>query len=321
MSGESAAPGGTPGDPGRSLNVVYATDRRGLVGLAASALSLAQHVPPTRPLSFWILDQGLTWKERSLVAADLRGPRPAVTVSFVPLSPDWFSGFIHSRSIPRVAYARLLLGDLLPDSVARCLYLDVDTVCLGNVEDLHDLDLGGLPAAAVPNASSGGDGRVEFQRLGVEGSGYFNSGVLVCDLARWREERIGEAAIAFVRQAGSRLIMHDQDALNVVLRGRWKSLPDSWNRWAVHTASGETRILHYTMSPKPWHADYRGPERDRYVALLKQTSLAHRLPRNPLGLTALGRRVRARLPYLPTVLRMLRERVNRWFTPPGRSDR
>jgi lipopolysaccharide biosynthesis glycosyltransferase len=94
-----------------------------------------------------------------------------------------------------------------------------------------------------------------------------NSGVLVIDRARWRQTHATERLLAFVRQRGSDLALHDQDAINGVLFDEIKTLDCRWNlqarmyrcgrRAAPHDydATREARrrpaIIHYTGSEKP----------------------------------------------------------------------
>ena len=293
------------------LNLVYATDSRGVLGLAVSGWSVLKHLPPEREVNFWILEEGLKQSERLKVAATFRAPDRHVTVSFMPIPEGLFDGLLRSKTVPLVAYARLVMGEMLPSNVARCVYMDIDTVCLTSLAPLHDIDLSGSVIGAVPNSSSLADSEEQFQRLGIEGRRYFNSGVLVCDLLSWRERNVTQESLAFARASGSRLILYDQDTLNVVLRDLWVDLPDRWNRWAASGSPLQDCIVHYTMSPKPWHVDYRGRGRDIFWGLLDETAFRGHRPFNPLGLGRVARWVRSRVPYGPTVWRTIRQKISR----------
>jgi lipopolysaccharide biosynthesis glycosyltransferase len=168
----------------------------------------------------------------------------------------------------------------------------------------------GPRSGAILNSSSAEEGARQFHRLGIEGNRYFNSGVLVCDLTAWRTRRVGERALAFARSAGNRLVLWDQDALNATLVGDWLELPEKWNRWASSVGPLEDCIIHFTMSPKPWHADYRGRGGDLFWSLVDETAFRGTRPWNPFGLGSTIRRLRARVPYAPTVGRVLREKIS-----------
>lgn len=288
------------------VNIVYATDARGVVGLAASSWSAVRGITPGRPVNIWILEQGLGWTQRAAIANTLRR-RDNVRVWFVPIPDDRLTGLLSSKTVPRTTYARLVMGDLLPETVKRCVYLDIDTICLTSVEPLHDRDLSGRVLGAVLNGGSAEDGMRQFRRLGIDGSRYLNGGVLTCDLNAWRDQNIGARALEFARSAGSKLVLWDQDALNAVLLGEWVELDERWNRWASSGRPLNGCIVHYTLSPKPWHADYRGRGSNEFWSALDQTEFAGWRPWNPFGLGAMVRRIRSRIPHGPTVVRIMKE--------------
>jgi lipopolysaccharide biosynthesis glycosyltransferase len=91
-------------------------------------------------------------------------------------------------------------------------------------------------------------------------STYFNAGVLLIDLDRWRHERISERALEFLEKHPTTPYA-DQDALNVACDGRWKHLDHKWNFQAHDSQRFERTekrlrpaILHFVMAAKPWDA-------------------------------------------------------------------
>lgn len=294
-----------------AINLVYATDARGVLGLAVSSWSAVLHLPEDRPVNVWVLEQELRWDQRLRIAETLRSTDRRVATFFIPIHGNRFRHLLRSKSVPHIAYARLVMGEVLPPSVERCVYLDIDTACTTSLEPLHDMDLSGMILGAVPDSTSEDEGRKQFARLGIQGSRYFNSGVMVCDLAAWRQADLGRRALEFAQAAGSRLVLWDQDALNAVLNGTWATLPSRWNRWASSGLPLEDCIVHYTMNPKPWHANYRGRGGALFLEFLDQTAFRGTRPWNPLGLGAAAGRLRALMPYPPTVLRLLRDTLRR----------
>lgn len=215
-----------------------------------------------------------------------------------------------SRLITRTAYARLFLGEFLPEDVERVVYVDCDVMFERDIGELWSTDLAGYALGAVDNRYWE-DPKRHQDRLGLTTPSYFNSGVLLVDLAQWREEGVGARALAFARDAGERLTLHDQDALNGALHGGWKELPLHWNTWVIHPElrADSQAVFHFMGAPKPWHPDYGGPYGDKFFAYLDSTPYAGRRPWNPGGLGRLGWRLRRRIPYLPSVVRMARARL------------
>lgn len=184
--------------------------------------------------------------------------------------------------VSRATYGRLHCADLLPPEADRVVHLDVDTLCRGTLRELWEIDLGDAPAAAVRDCAIGVDpvgdlaaaARMERDqhadrlRLPRDGS-YFNAGVMLIDMARWRAEGIGTAAAAWTeanRQVG---VLEDQDGLNCVLHGRIVWLDDRWNwlaGWAWREPTDDIRIVHYAGPDKPWHAGYQGKGAAEWLA-------------------------------------------------------
>ncbi len=177
-------------------------------------------------------------------------------------------------------YYRLFLGDVLPESVTRLLYLDADLLVCGDLAGLWNQPFNGHPVQAVFDAYSP---QLHTPRLvGLElaegirftkETPYFNAGVMLIDLAAWREQRIGQRAAELLWKHGSRFTGRDQDALNVALIGQWKRLPPKWNShelshlpdtWhaggasdaEVREARAHPAIIHY-IGEKPWSPAWR----------------------------------------------------------------
>lgn len=171
-------------------------------------------------------------------------------------------------------YARVLLGDFLPE-FDRVIYLDTDTVVVGDLADLAASDLTGSTLGAVDDPLIAG--MYTRRLLGPEAGRplkiprYFNAGVMLIDLTRWRHNRVTERLVELLLERRPYDFM-DQDPLNVLLKNDWAELPDSWNRLvpqpgfvpaatsAVGRSGGARRhllldgakVVHFIGSRKPW---------------------------------------------------------------------
>lgn len=169
-------------------------------------------------------------------------------------------------------YYRLLLSSTLPDNVDKVLYLDCDTIVCGELKELWNTVIDDYAIAAVSDCF--GDSIVHYNRLNYDFSlGYFNAGVLLINLNCWRHNNIERKLLEYIRDYPETLEFYDQDALNYILREQKKELPIKYNltslflwktryllvkksRWEeVFAAIKAPVIVHYTISPKPWHKD------------------------------------------------------------------
>ena len=153
---------------------------------------------------------------------------------------------------------RLLATKLLGDNIEKVLYLDGDVICRQSLKDLWQLDLGEALAAAAPDPLEAG----QVQRFG--GTEYFNSGVLLIDLQRWRQEHILEQLLDYYRaRQGQEVWFPDQDALNAVCRGRILRLDRRYNYniscnfntpGRKPDIEADTCLMHFTGPiTKPWY--------------------------------------------------------------------
>ncbi len=122
---------------------------------------------------------------------------------------------------------RLFMGEMLPGNVERVLYLDCDTVVVRSIEKMwkEDLDEAVLGAVMEPTIYE-----AVKESIGLEQEdGYYNSGVLLVDLKRWRADHVQETLMQFLKEKGGALFASDQDLLNGALKGRIHTLMPTCN--------------------------------------------------------------------------------------------
>ena len=178
------------------------------------------------------------------------------------------------RYYSRAMYYRLLAADLLPASLDRVLYIDPDILVLGAVRPLYETDLqGNIFAAASHSGLTKVTEYVNKVRLdNRDAEGYFNSGVLLMDLAAMRERVKAEEIFAYAREHEDALLLPDQDILNALYGEKILPLQDAiWNYDARNYSSyllrsgdvydmqwvmQHTAILHFCGREKPWKPGY-----------------------------------------------------------------
>lgn len=138
-----------------------------------------------------------------------------------------------TSSFPPVAFAKVLLPELLDESIDKVLYLDSDTIVRRTLRKLVDFDLKGYHVGAVLDL-----GRKEHKiRSGYkESEHYFSTGVLLMNLKKWREDGTADKIIAKANQTTERLPFPDQDIINNCLQETALILPPRYN--AMHATVG-----------------------------------------------------------------------------------
>jgi len=194
---------------------------------------------------------------REKVSASL--PKGSASIRWVTVDLEAFRDFGTLDYISAMTYARFLIPRIFPDTVSRVLYLDADILVLNDLSELWETNLEGAVLGAVldgldPQLKSDRPGLEEIPRV----CSYFNAGVLLIDLQRWRKEGVSERALAYLRKHPLSPYA-DQDALNVVCDARWKQLDRRWNfqehyrkRLAGTPPAERPGIVHFVTSSKPW---------------------------------------------------------------------
>jgi lipopolysaccharide biosynthesis glycosyltransferase len=240
----------------RQLNIAIAFDRNYLRPVYALLASLfAAH--PSHTLSLHIIATGLTNPEQAELTR--YGNSTGTSISFYNVDETLVNRFVLNSTWTPAVYYRLFFPLLVPASIERLLYIDTDTIVVRNLTDLCHENLESFPMGAVY------DCYVKTQPLiGVHDEGeYFNSGVLLIDLKRWREQKISARAMEYLSTFPERIRFVDQCALNAVLQGNWKKLPEKYNllysyipeaasKQALKKIVDDSFIIHFTLH-RPWH--------------------------------------------------------------------
>lgn len=163
-----------------------------------------------------------------------------------------------NKRLSNIVYARLMIDRLVGPDVERILYLDCDMLVREDVAELFALDLEGKAIAAVRDSIgvfiTNRRDLKQNRDLFDPADYYFNAGMVLIDVARWRDANIiGRMEAAFASGVMQR-IYYDQDLLNLVFKDNWLKLPWRWNVVdARHAHDGvDPAIVHYTGPTKPW---------------------------------------------------------------------
>jgi lipopolysaccharide biosynthesis glycosyltransferase len=206
-------------------------------------------------------------------------------------------------------YFRLFLDKVIPATVNRVLYFDSDVLINWPLDELWAVDLRGHVIAAVSDSlASNQPLREEIgNRIGLApASTYFNAGVLVIDLYRWRNARVGDRALDFVLDHPDLLTFWDQCALNHIVSGQFRELASEWNfqtchlRWSVTRKCtldslrevGVAKIIHFTGAEKPWLYRTNHPMKWLYWEYLRETEWYDYRPPDRDGLNVLRKIIR-----------------------------
>jgi lipopolysaccharide biosynthesis glycosyltransferase len=213
------------------------------------------------------------------------------TVHFIDMDKRVYSKYpVGSHFRPSVYY-RISIQYLISFSYSKVIYLDCDMIIQDDISKLWIIDVSEHILSAVEDSGFKNNDRLFMPN----NTPYFNAGVMLINLDKWREADISGKAHKFIHEYPERLLLADQDALNAVICGNWKPLHPRWNQQAKmfrlrHTETSFSEhelsealqlpaIIHFTESSKPWHIMNEHPFRDEYFKFLQCTKWKYRYPK------------------------------------------
>lgn len=187
-------------------------------------------------------------------------------------------------------YLRLWIDEFFDESVDFALYLDVDTIVVQPIHELFDsaTDDFILGAVDIPFADSHNRCHLPLNY------GYFNSGVVLFNVKRWRSENCRLQILDFLIENKEIALNPDQDALNGVFykdrivldsiynvitpyfrkegykkfrNGSYVELPQS----EIERIRKNAKIIHFNGKERPWFFTCSHPYKNKYCQYLKQT--------------------------------------------------
>ena len=220
-----------------------------------------------------------------------------------------YAGLIMNREKSRwnvFTWTPIFTPMLLPDATGNVAHFDIDMLFNDDVSKILDLDLGENLIAAVAEYGKGDpvitDAVWGHGILPPEAERYFNTGTIVFNAAKCREEKTWEKILDWYREHYNIADRIEQDAWNALYWKRTRLLPLRWNfhdrliksyvKWDSSAkywqgnppqecleAALNPAILHFWGPKKPWRVSHR-PYRKLYHEAM--CAVGQVPPREPL---------------------------------------
>jgi lipopolysaccharide biosynthesis glycosyltransferase len=271
-----------------SIVVVCAADNNYAMPLTVAALSALENLSRDYKMQLFLIDGEISNSNKQKIRQSLDSNR--CQIKFIPRPDRYLSEVqdvlksLRSKTpneqqhiaVSLAPYYRLFLAKLLPPEIERAIYLDCDLVVKDDlkelwVQDFKDNYVLAVQDMWVPYVSSVAG--VPYDKLGISAnSKYFNSGVLVINIKKWRSDDITTKAIEYLKTYQQDIRAHDQDVLNGLFAGHWGEIEPRWNltpaiidlfpSWQESPFSEEVyrrlidnpSIIHFATSRKPWNS-------------------------------------------------------------------
>jgi lipopolysaccharide biosynthesis glycosyltransferase len=257
--------------------LVVASDNQYAILLAALLKSIEVNHHTEERIDVYILDDNISSKNKEKIQASVT---PEVTtlkwLKIDSVIPPHITIPIDNTAFPLTCYYRIFAPYAIPETVSKVIYLDVDMIVLEDISKLWNTDIGSYLFAAVQDwqltVSCSWGGIQNYKELGIPAdTKYFNSGLLVMNAIKWREEDATGRVISFMHDNIKFINYADQYGLNGALYDQWYQLDAKWN-WFALFENEAPYIIHF-LDVKPIFKSYKSkPEfKDEFYKYLRLT--------------------------------------------------
>ena len=218
---------------------------------------------------FYILDSGISDLNKKRIEL-LKERFGNFSIEYLHIDLSKFNSFQLLPHISLDTYSRFFIP-LLKPKLDKVIYLDVDIVVLGDIQNLYNIDLEEHFLGAVPEYFPT-DCQIKIAKnLNIkynENKQFFNAGILLINSKRWREDNIIEKLFEIQSKYSHKLTNGDQDILikqfyedYIILDSRFNLLSGQIvykDRFSIevekmiNNAIKNPIVRHFETQNKPW---------------------------------------------------------------------
>jgi len=242
------------------FNIAFAPDDKYINQTIVSMVSAIEN-NKEHEIEFIIIYSKL--KEESILKLNNVGqalPDKNFKIRLLQIDEDTFATLPLSHWVTVQAWFRIKLPDMCPD-LDRILYLDCDTLILGDLSELFSTNLDGKYLAGVKDVW----GVDKYcNRLNMTSGVYVNSGMLLLNADFCRQENFFEKIVNFAKNNTKIIEFCDQDSINkiadenkVVLHPKFNFM-DTWWRGGYYEHKGQDEVDYLNAKENPVIAHLTG---------------------------------------------------------------
>ena len=241
--------------------LVVVCDNHFSVMLCALIQSIEASHSGEDPIELFIVDDHLSVDCKKKISLSVT--RSFLHVHWLPLKKV-IPGKMHIPCdlslFPKNIHARLFIPYFIPEHFEKVLYLDVDTILNRDIADLWHTDIGSAALGAVQDplvptfGHKKGIRNFKALKLSPE-TRYLNSGLLLFNTKKWRDNHFTEKIVACIEQNKPYANYPDQYGINVVMANQWVPLDHRWNVFPYESCQ-DPYLIHF-IGRKPIYSDYK----------------------------------------------------------------
>ena len=267
--------------------IACAFDESFAIPAAVALRSISIHWKADQPVYVFVLDGGITEPVRRRVEQSV--DPSTLRINWCTVDREFFCGLPARMHRNLLSIYRFAVGEVIPNSVERAVWIDVDVMVNRCMAELWHIDLGVNPIAAVqdmaiPWISSPLGLRKSERKEMPENTPYFNSGLVVIDMDKWRDAQSDRRLMRLLKTQPWGVRHQDQHAMNVLYLDNWTALDPRWN--VISSLAGRSYyrgpsshlpellenpwMVHYAGFFKPWKMATNSPFAKDFIGMLAQ---------------------------------------------------
>lgn len=162
------------------------------------------------------------------------------------------------------ANLRMFLDEFVDADADRVLYLDADTIINRNIESIFSYGLSGKTLGMVLESLTNAKYK-EAIGIGQEAE-YFNSGVILYDMEKWRKRHYKNRIIEHIRNVRSNYPCPDQDLINIICKEDICRMPIKYNFQPFHRVY-KPELYFRVYKSRPYYAENEIKEGNKHTVI------------------------------------------------------
>lgn len=279
------------------MNIIFASDDdySPLLGVTIQSL-LENNEKDFDEISIYVLDNYISTINKNKLNKIVSESRINVNLIYLKSENiDEMVGIDIKATRDLSAYARLFISSLLDESIEKIIYLDCDGIVPNSLKELWDTNISNYYIGAVLDACP----KYVNTFLNIpRDDEHYNSGVLLINLKKWRQDNLEEKFLDFIIENDGKVFHNDQGILNVCCKGnilklhpkfnilspffevgyenvlKWYNITDYYTEELVIQALENPVFIHLTtfVNGRPWFLNAKNhPLREKFDYYAKKT--------------------------------------------------
>lgn len=276
----------------RYLHIAVSSDDNYVKFLGVTIQSL-QYYNRDVKIYIHVLDNGIQSKNRDKIES-LISHNNKITFYSVEAQNEYLKKYnLNPTSL--AMYSRIFLSKIIPENVKKIIYCDVDSLFKGSLKEIWKIDFKNELVAGVEDLIP-----VRYKiDIGLqEDDKYINSGFLLINLEKWREEDIIKDFIKCISKFDGKQTHYDQGVINAVCKDRiiilsprynlmtpfyilkykkiidYYKIKNYYSKIEIENAKLNPVFVHFVpaFTTRPWMKNCRHPLVEEYRTFLEKAS-------------------------------------------------